>query len=56
MDFLVDGTWVIETSDYDDASGFITTTTIRHRWNGAKVASAVQKERTPVEPGGCADP
>ncbi len=56
VDFLVDGTWVTETSDCDDASGFITTTRSRHLWNGAKVASVVQKERTPVEPGGCADP
>lgn len=56
VEFLVDGTWVTETSDCNDASGFITTTTSRHRWNGAKVTSVVQKERTPVEPGGCADP
>lgn len=55
VDFLVDGTWVAETSDCDDASGYLTTTT-RHRWNGAKVTSVVRQERTPVAPGGCADP
>jgi hypothetical protein len=56
VDFLVDGTWVAETSDCDDVAGYLTTTTSRHRWNGAKVTSVVKKDRTPVEPGGCADP
>jgi hypothetical protein len=56
VDFLVDGTWVTETSDCDEASGYSTTTTSRHRWSGAKVATVIQKERTPVEPGGCDEP
>lgn len=56
IDIRVDGTWVTETSDCDDAAGYSTTTTVRHRWDGARVASVVRKERTPVEPGGCADP
>jgi hypothetical protein len=47
---------VTETSDCDEASGYSTTTTSRHRWSGAKVATVIQKERTPVEPGGCDEP
>lgn len=57
--FFVDGSWVTESTDCDDAAGFITTTTRRHRLSdggATSVTTTERLERTAVAPGGCADP
>jgi hypothetical protein len=56
VEFFADGAWVSETSDCDDVAGYESTVRTRHRWDGVRVAREVSEERTPVAPGGCADP
>ncbi len=56
VDFLVDGSWVTQTSDCHEAAGVLVTDTRRHRWSGARVTSAASQVRTPVAPGDCAEP
>ena len=53
---LVDGSWSSETYDCDDAAGYSTTTIARHRWDGAKVTTQREQQRTAIEAGACADP
>lgn len=56
IEFLLDGRWTSATYDCDDVAGFSTITTLRHRWDGTTVTSETQQQRTPIEPGACADP
>jgi hypothetical protein len=56
LDFLVDGSWVTETSDCYEARGYIATLTGRHRWDGNDVTSEESEDRTPVQEGDCAEP
>jgi len=56
LDFLVDGSWVTETSECYEGAGYLETIAGLHRWDGATVTSEQSKSRTPVEPGDCAEP
>ena len=56
LDVFVDGSWSSETYDCDDAAGYSTTTIARHRWDGAKVTTQLEEQRTAIEAGACADP
>lgn len=56
VDFLMDGSWVTQTSRCDEARGYIATRIGRHRWDGEEVTSEESEERTPIEPGDCAEP